>query len=330
MQSLDSNTLEAIKRDNISLDTYEELQHRFTRADVDTYTDIVLGLPGETYESFVSGVDRLIENGQHNRIIFHNCSILPNAEMGDPAYQKKYGIETVTCSIIQHHYQTEEMEDDVQEIQELVIATATMPRADWRRVRAFSWMTSLLHFDRLLQVPLVVTRGASGMRYGKMIEGFCAADPQKYPEIASINTFFDDFALRIQNGGEEYVFSSEFLKIYWQANKYIYVKFQADDGFDVFYDEARDLLFEMMGESEGAAPAVLLDEAIALNRAMVKLPTTSKETTVETSYDIYPFYRAILTGERATPRKKNMKNLISSSGYKWTGFDDWCRQLIKV
>ena len=50
MQSVDMTTLEAIKRDNISLGTYMELQRRFTRDKVETYSDLILGLPGETYE----------------------------------------------------------------------------------------------------------------------------------------------------------------------------------------------------------------------------------------------------------------------------------------
>jgi len=48
MQSLDPGTLKAIKRQNIALDTYEELQRRFTRDRVETYSDLILGLPGET------------------------------------------------------------------------------------------------------------------------------------------------------------------------------------------------------------------------------------------------------------------------------------------
>ncbi|HEY2875971.1 MAG TPA: cobalamin-dependent protein, partial [Reyranella sp.] len=56
MQSVDMPTLEAIKRDNISLGTYMELQRRFTKDKVETYSDLILGLPGETYESFVRGV----------------------------------------------------------------------------------------------------------------------------------------------------------------------------------------------------------------------------------------------------------------------------------
>ena len=95
MQSLDPHTLSNIKRDNISLETYWELQSRFTKDKVETYSDLILGLPGETYDSFVKGVNTLMENGQHNRIQFNNLSILPNAEIASKAYIEEYEIETV-------------------------------------------------------------------------------------------------------------------------------------------------------------------------------------------------------------------------------------------
>ena len=174
MQSVDMTTLEAIKRDNISLGTYMELQRRFTSDRVETYSDLILGLPGETYESFVRGVDQLIENGQHNRIQFNNLSILPNAEMGDPAYQAKYGMVTVESKIINIHGERVELDDDVPEVQDLVIATAAMPLADWRRTRVFCWMTALLHFDKLFQIPLILAHGISGISYRDMIEAFMA------------------------------------------------------------------------------------------------------------------------------------------------------------
>ena len=52
MQSLDPTTLKLIKRSNISSDSYTELQRRFTQEKIITYTDLILGLPGETYKSF--------------------------------------------------------------------------------------------------------------------------------------------------------------------------------------------------------------------------------------------------------------------------------------
>ncbi|MBV8393725.1 MAG: cobalamin-dependent protein, partial [Alphaproteobacteria bacterium] len=218
MQSVDMPTLEAIKRDNISLGTYMELQRRFTRDKVETYSDLILGLPGETYESFVKGVDQLMENGQHNRIQFNNLSILPNAEMGDPAYQAKYGMVMVESKIINIHGERVELDDDVPEVQDLVVATAATPAVDWRRTRTFCWMAALLHFDKLFQIPLILAHGISGISYRDMIEAFMAADPARYPLIAKINAFFESEARSIQHGGAEYVFSREYLNIYWPAD----------------------------------------------------------------------------------------------------------------
>ena len=142
LQSLDRNTLASIKRANISSASFQELQQRFTRDDVETYTDLILGLPGETYDSFADGVSRVIENGQHNRIQFNNLSILPNAEMGNPEYQKKYGMISIETKVINIRGSLDESKDDIYETQQLVVATDSMPKEEWRRTRAFSWMRS--------------------------------------------------------------------------------------------------------------------------------------------------------------------------------------------
>jgi len=78
----------------------------------------------------------VIGNGQHNRIQFNNLSILPNAEMGDPAYLKEHGMETVETKIINIHGALDE--DEIAEVQQLVVATKTMSREDWRRSRSFA------------------------------------------------------------------------------------------------------------------------------------------------------------------------------------------------
>ena len=46
--NIDSATLEAIKRDNISNDVYHELQKRFTKDGIETYSDLIIALPNET------------------------------------------------------------------------------------------------------------------------------------------------------------------------------------------------------------------------------------------------------------------------------------------
>ena len=89
IQSANPETLKSIKRENISLDTFNELQEKFSESGIETFTDVILGLPRETYSSFADGVSNIISSGQHNRIQFNNLSILTGSEMDDPAYLKK-------------------------------------------------------------------------------------------------------------------------------------------------------------------------------------------------------------------------------------------------
>lgn len=328
MQSLDMDTLKAIKRDNISLDTYMELQRRFTRDRVETYSDLILGLPGETYQSFVSGVDQLMESGQHNRIQFNNLSILPNTEMGDPEYQKKYGMVTVESEIINIHGERVDLDDDVPEVQQLVVATATMPPEDWRRIRAFCWMTALLHFDKLLQIPLIVARETAGVHYQDMIEAFMRVDAGSSPLLADIRDFFLMEARRIQTGGAEYVYSSEWLGIYWPADEYTFIKLTAENKLDDFYREAGTLLTNLVREHNPVAPLDVLEDALILNRRLLKQPFVRDNDVVHARYDIMRFCRGILNGEKAPMRRVPTVVEIDRACEVRDDFQTWCREVV--
>jgi len=328
MQSVDMPTLEAIKRDNISLNTYMELQRRFTKDKVETYSDLILGLPGETYESFVRGVDQLMENGQHNRIQFNNLSILPNAEMGDPAYQKKYGMVTIESKIINIHGERVELDDDVPEVQDLVIATASTPLADWRRTRNFCWMTALLHFDKLFQIPLILAHGISGIAYRDMIEAFMHADAGRYPMIAEINAFFEGEARSIQQGGSEYVFSKEYLNIYWPADEFIFVKLTAEGKFDAFYAEAGKLLAETVTARHAGLPMDVIEDAIKLNHALVHQPFAKTNLAVKLRYDILDYWHKVRTGEQALLRQQPMLVEVDRTAKPYDDFQKWCREIV--
>ena len=52
--------------------------------------------------------------------------------MGNPEYQKKYGMVTVESKIINIHGERVELEDDVPEVQELVVATSATRETRFR------------------------------------------------------------------------------------------------------------------------------------------------------------------------------------------------------
>ncbi len=322
LQSLDRDTLVNIKRENISVDTYFELQRRFARDSVETYAELILGLPGETYRSFADGTSRIIEGGQHNRIRFNNLSILPNSEMGDPAYLQRYGIVTVESKSVlpgQHGRQ----EDDVDEVQNLVISTAAMPAPEWRRARVFAWMTALLHFDRLMQIPLIVAHELSGISYRTMIELVMDADT---PLLAEIRDFFLSEAASIQSGGPEHPFSAEWLGMCWPTDEYAFIKIIADGKLSEFFFESTALLKNLIASHGGSTSFAALDEAVMLNYALIRQPFAYDDVAVTTSHDIIGFYRAVLAGERTRLRRVPTTTHIERSKTPYDDFQTWCRR----
>ncbi|MDT7041671.1 B12-binding domain-containing radical SAM protein [Candidatus Nitronereus thalassa] len=328
LQSMDPNTLKSIKRGNISTNTYQELQKRFTKDNVETYTDLILGLPGETYETFTKAVSTIIENGQHNRIQFNNLSILPNAEMGDPEYQEKYGMQWVESKTINIHGSVFESEDDIFEMQQLVIATESMPKKDWVRTRVFSWMTAFLYFDKVFQVPLVLIHNLCEVPHRELIEIFLERDLEGFPILQGIKSYFIEKAIDIQNAGPEYCHSDKWLNIWWPADEYILIELCFEGKVEKFFKEAQQLIEEVLKGNHLRLPNHLLQDAVELNCNLLKQPFQSKDLEIECSYNIWEYYRAAITGEECSLINKSTTYHIDRTTQVWDSWDDWCREVI--
>lgn len=159
--------LDNVKRANISSKVYDSLQKRYMTDGIPTYVEIILGLPGETLESFKEGVMNVIK-AKTNLFIYH-CSVLPNTEMANPEYIKKYGIITARVPMAEIHCEPRPP-SAVQEYEDIIIGTATMPVSDWIEAAVFSWMTQLLHslglqfikneeIQRFYEIAVGITQG---------------------------------------------------------------------------------------------------------------------------------------------------------------------------
>ncbi|CAO3411503.1 radical SAM protein [Azospirillum largimobile] len=329
IQTLSQEALVNIRRDNISLETYLELQRRFTRDGVETYSDIILGLPGETYDSFVDGINQLLESGQHNRIQFNNCAILPNAEMGQPDYLQKYSIKTVQTDIVNIHGHKLKMVDDVEERQELIISTYSMSAEDWRRCRAIAWMSALLHFDKILQIPLIVIHHLCGVSYADMFRMFMDVDRSRYPLLGEIRDFFISEAAGIQAGGTEYTYAPDWLGIYWPADEYVFIKMTAEKSLDRFYEEAKSLLLPLVA----AHPAEdgmeeIVGEAFMINRRLVHQPFLTQDEHVDMAYSVIDFYNGVVKGVPVPLERRPNRVHIRRSHRPYTDFQLWCREIV--
>src|SRR5205807_1649339 len=59
-QSLNDEALSICDRKNIPFEYYRRLQEQFKSLGIPTYTELIWGMPGETYESFLDGIVRVI------------------------------------------------------------------------------------------------------------------------------------------------------------------------------------------------------------------------------------------------------------------------------
>lgn len=122
-----------IKRDNIRLECARELQRKFNDLGVPVYTELILGLPGESLRSWIDGVDRVLGSGLKNQLFMYICQVFPNTDLAAPDYRAKFGLQTrvVELNEIPGHVRTGEW---VAEEEEIVVATAAMPKG--RRLAA--------------------------------------------------------------------------------------------------------------------------------------------------------------------------------------------------
>jgi len=92
-QTHDLNTLDIIQRHNIDNTKLYPLIETYKAKKIPTTSELIIGLPGETAESWLKTLDHNFQLGiDYIRTYFLN--VVPNTQMHDAAYQAKHGIRT--------------------------------------------------------------------------------------------------------------------------------------------------------------------------------------------------------------------------------------------
>ena len=149
LQSLDEETLDIIKRENIKFEKFSDLVASFRKNQIPTYTELIRGLPGETLESFKKGLETLIANTEAQTIYVYNCGVFVNAPMAEPAYMNFNKIKTIRSPIYLAHSSIHEREID--EYEDIVISTASFSLDELKQMYYFSWAMLTFHGFGILE-----------------------------------------------------------------------------------------------------------------------------------------------------------------------------------
>ena len=146
LQSTDIKVTNAIKRSNTKKEVFDRIKEEYRNEQMYTYTELILGLPSETRESFINGIDMSLSESIFDQLYLYPCFLFPNTEMASKKDRKKFGIEGV---IIPNRYTKSKEYIANEEIVEIVVGTNTMPKDRWIDSFVIGYYTLALHDDRL-------------------------------------------------------------------------------------------------------------------------------------------------------------------------------------
>lgn len=144
VQSMNPEVLKNIKRNNIKLETFQELQVELEQQGMQSYGELILSLPGESKQTFMDSVRDLLDAGS-SRISAHQLMLLHGAEMATPESRKKFGLHTNFRVVARNigNYTGE----PVIEVEEMVVDTPTFPFEDYLEARVFHLLLTIFYYE---------------------------------------------------------------------------------------------------------------------------------------------------------------------------------------
>ena len=214
VQSLDSNVLANVKRSNISTDDFLALAPTIKNIDLGTDSEVILGLPGETFESHVETLRKLVRLDIDHILVF-NCMMLMGSEMDSPEYRKKFGIKTKYRVLVRDFAKLSNGKN-VAEIEEILISSNSLSFEEWGQLRALDFILYLtkigIIFDPLLKYLRQINLDAFDLPYEIL------QNRNKNQTIQKIIDNFiseskDEFFNSPEDIAEKYSDDDEFLKL---------------------------------------------------------------------------------------------------------------------
>lgn len=162
-QSMTPQVLKNIKRKNLSPDAFQYLQHGLLEATKDqpssqknlSSSGIIIGLPGETRQSFFETVEKIMEMGI-NSFIPYTLMVLKGTPLGDEIYERRNEY-TIKNRIVPQQFGRYEGRL-VLDTEEVAVGTPTMTHDDYLECRSLCFFLQVVYGNDLFQSHIQLLR----------------------------------------------------------------------------------------------------------------------------------------------------------------------------
>ena len=231
LQSNDPTVLKNINRQNIKMSAYKNLQVKFNEANVPVYSELILGLPGETVQTWKDGIETLLQAGLQNQLFVYLCQVFPNTELYNPEYQARFGIKTHRIELNEIHGAIR-TPDLTTEYEDIIVTTDSMTLEDWKTMVLLSWWTMTLHSLKTGFFVLLYLNKLAGRPFAELLEKVSTYDS------GLIGQHTREFKTRIEEllqGKGRGRFVPGYSPIYWDEEEAAFLRIS--ENREAFYRE---------------------------------------------------------------------------------------------
>ncbi len=293
-QSMSEDVLKNISRRNMNKDSLSDQLEMYHKAGIPTYTELILGLPGETLESFSKGICELLERGQHDSINVFRCEVYPNSTLADKAYMKKFGIKTAINKLNINHCKISNAV--FAGGLEYIVETSTMTAKELVKATVFSACIQSIHCHGLLQCFAIYMHNSMGVSYYDFYEAFTAYFAGRDGVIGDTVRRISKCIESTSEGATDMSYiNPEFGDITWPYEEAMLLDYIYE--LDKFYGEAKEFIM-----SFGIDPKVF-DELMLYQKNMIVVPGVN-DVTLDFEYDWNSYFDGILSNREVCLEKR--------------------------
>lgn len=304
-QTLCPAALRNINRENFTMKSFSEILKRYSEHAIPTFTELILGLPGETLQSFKEGICALVEAGQHGSITVSGCHVFRKALINQKDYREKFGVRSIKIPMNNLHIALpEKSDDDITEYTDFVVGTKDMCFDEMVEAFLFAVCIQGFHHAGLLKFFALYIHNELHVSYYDFYNALL--DYIDTADGTFLNRLFSDFRVRcgdLSNGEWTYR-NPKFGRIGWYYEEGLFMEIASE--LDVFWEEILPFLrrFDI--------PQDVFAELAAYQKFVIRLPGQTVES-AEFGFDFYTYFEDAL---RLTPTPLQKRRILVQATVK--------------
>ena len=313
--SLQSTADAALARSNrraLDLRLFHEWLRRFSAEGIPTYTELILGLPGETAHSFAEGISSVLDRGQHDGLIVNLCLSLPNTELELQANVAN-GVEKTARLRLDLAY-SRSSESDVTEYCNVVTETDTMTHDEWFESAVLGYAVQGMHCTGFTKLAAVLVAHHCGVPYHTFYARLLSSDA---PPVIADAVEQARTALRTWlRGGRLCVARPNYGDILWPPEDALFLS---------LIEQKATVLQALRAwlEAQFDLPGELASDLIAFTSAQVVGPDEPSAITLRTKVDWWELLR---DPQKTLPRRDVTRTLATR---EWSTHEEYALEIVR-